>query len=54
MQRFTIRKKVKGPKNKKLLGGDWVSLVFSILQWCVFVEAHLGGGEVSGGGTHYM
>jgi hypothetical protein len=54
MQRLTIRKKVEGHKKKKVMEGLWgVLSVFSFL-WDVVGIQGCGGGEVSGGGTHYM
>jgi hypothetical protein len=57
--RFTIRKKmlrkkVEGPKKKKVMEGLWGVLSVSPFLWDVVGIQGCGGGEVSGGGTHYM
>jgi hypothetical protein len=54
MQRFTIRKKVEGPKKNKVMGGLWGVVLVLSSYCCVFCIQGCGGGEVSGGGTLYM
>jgi hypothetical protein len=48
-------KKVKGPKKYKLLMGLWgLSELTLFITFFVVRFRGAGGGEVSGGGTHYM
>jgi hypothetical protein len=55
MQRFTIRKKVKGHKKIKVMMGGGNDCLFCTFLWiCFLLKSLAGGGEVSGGGTHYM
>jgi hypothetical protein len=50
-----MKKKVKGPKKIKVMGevmgGLWLIYLDHL---CVLLKSLTGGGEVSGGGTHYM
>jgi hypothetical protein len=48
-------KSKKGNKIKYIEGGGWGVLVLRFLMLCVVLLVRsAGGGEVSGGGTHYM
>ena len=55
MQRFAIRKTVEGHKKNKVMGGFRFGCFLYIFLWiCFLLKSLTGGGEVSGGGTHYM
>jgi hypothetical protein len=54
MQRFTIRKKVEVPKKNKLWEGLLGSVLVGFFLELLVLFRGAGGGEVSGGGTHYM
>jgi hypothetical protein len=55
MQRSTVKKKVKGHKKIKVMRGGGIGCLFCIPLWiCFLLKSLTGGGEVSGGGIHYM